>query len=127
MPVVWERVELCYKDSWKVDDLFDHRTSQVITNVCDANAFPPGFLIPHLLAAASHCSNKSRVLAWKQQCEPGIWYNSVVGYTSTNKSCPLSMVKHALRNLEELIGKSAENSSLNQCEYCNKLILGHTQ
>ncbi len=113
---VWERVELCYKDSWKVEDLFDPRTTQVINNVSKSNAFPPGFIIPHLITAASHCSNKSRVHAWKQQCEPGPFYTGVVGYTSTNKSFPLSMVKHALRNLEELMGKSAQESLLNQCK-----------
>ncbi len=113
---VWDRVALCYKDKWMVSDLFDSRTCKVIHNISDANAFPPAFLIPHLIAAASHCSNKSRVLAWKQQVEPGAFYTAVVGYTSTNKSCPLTMVKHALRNLEELMGKTADESLLNQCK-----------
>ncbi len=82
---VWDRVQLCYKDLWTVEDLFDPKTTDVINHLSQANAFPPGYLIPHLIAAASHCSNKSRVLAWKQQCEPGIFYTSVVGYTATNE------------------------------------------
>ncbi len=110
---------MAYEDAIDTEAVFDPVTAGMIQNVAATHSIPAGYLLPPLLAAAAHLSNKSRINAWRSYCEPASLYTMTCGFTSTNKSCALGLVSDAVREVEIGRGVEMNKSRLNQCKKLN--------
>ncbi len=107
------RVQSCYNDKISLKAIFNTTTADMLQDLAGTNCFSPGYIIPHFLTATSHLMNKSVVNAWGSFTQPVSLYTMNAAYTSSNKSGALSPVSNALLDVEEALGISINNSTLN--------------
>ncbi len=110
------RVHNSYQDTFDSEATFDPVTAGMVEDVAGSHSIPVGYVLPPLLTAAAHLCNKSRVRPWKTYSESSSLYTMTCGFTSTNKSCALSLVSDALREVEIAQNVDLSESRLNQCK-----------
>ena len=110
------RTKLCYEEKINVQDVFDETTASTLMNLSSANSIPPEFLIPPFLAACAHFLGKSLISPWATWKQPAIIYSTAIGFTGTNKSAAMDIIKEAIQEVETSQGISFQNSRINQCK-----------
>ena len=108
-------VQMAYQDVFDGEATFDAVTSAMVEDLAATHSIPVGYVLPPLLTAAAHLCNKSKIRPWKSYAEPCCLYAMTCGFTSTNKSCALSIVSDALREAEVAKKLELNKSRLNQC------------
>lgn len=111
------RTKLCYEEKLTISDAFDTTTADLLKNISSASSIPAEFLVPPLLAASAHFLGKSTVSPWGTWRQPAIIYSTAVGFTGTNKSAAMDIVKNSIQQVETTQGISFQNSRINQCKY----------
>lgn len=108
------RAKLCYEERISVGEVFDFKTGETSENSSSANSIPPEFLLPPFLAACGHFFGQWVVCPWGTWKQPAIIYPTTVGFTGTNKSAAMDVIKEAIK--ESAQGLSVQNSRINQCK-----------
>ena len=115
--VFYSRSKLCYDERILINDVFDQTTAETLENIASANSIPPEFLVPPFLAACGHFLGKSVISPWGTWKQPAIIYSTTVGFTGTNKSAAMDVIKHSIQEVEEVQGIPFQNSRINQCKF----------
>ena len=110
------RVEFCYGDELDLSQAFDLKTSSMLRNLSKAQAFSEAYLVPPLLSSTGHMMGGSTIKTWSAWTQPAILYTVASGYTGTNKSTPLRLLKKAIYEVEAAQGMDFERSRINQCK-----------
>ncbi|XP_062582873.1 uncharacterized protein LOC134244630, partial [Saccostrea cucullata] len=108
-------------------DVFDQKTGDMLENISSANSIPPEFLLPPFLAACGHFLGKSVVCPWGTWKQPAIIYSTTVGFTGTNKSAAIEIIKGAIQEVESAQGIPFQNSRINQSATVESLLKQLTQ
>ena len=111
------RAKLCYEEHVSLRDVFDTVTADSLDNISSANSIPAEFLLPPFLAACGHFLGKSVISPWGTWKQPAIIYSTTVGFTGTNKSAAMDLMKNAIQEVEAVQGISFQHSRINQCKY----------
>lgn len=114
------RAKLCYEERISVREVFDFKTGETSENSSSANSIPPEFLLPPFLAACGHFLGQSVVCPWGTWKQPAIIYSTTVGFTGTNKSAAMDVIKEAIK--ESAQGLSVQNSRINQSATVESLL-----
>jgi serine/threonine-protein kinase RIO1 len=120
--------ERCYKRkliTGITEEIFDKKTSAQIKNLSSSHAIPASNLVPGLLPVVSHNMKDSRIIPWGTWSQPSIIFCCVLGFTGSNKSGAVKILRDSVRQVEKASGRSVEDSRFNQCEYKNVLSCFH--
>ena len=118
-----DRVRFCYARDLHIEDVFDVITAKTIANISSATCVPAEFVIPPFITGLSHFLNKSEIRPWGTWSQPAIIYCSTVGFTGTNKTAAMDVIRTAISNVENAQGMAEQASRLNQCKCSNILEL----
>ena len=108
------RTKICYERKIAMNNIFDHVTARMVTNLSGANCVPECYIMPLLITASAHHLNGSLIKPVETWEEPSIIYAAVAGGPGSNKSRAASMFRKAIVKVERVKGIGAHESRINQ-------------
>ena len=112
-----KRIKLCYNQKIMSINGFDRKTALTINNLADGSSIPSEYLIPAVISGAAHSMGGAVVNPFGNWMQPSTLFIACIGFSGTNKSTSLEIVKKALEDVEAAMGVTLEQSRLNQCKY----------
>lgn len=104
----------CYETTIEMADVMDDASAGMISNLAEANALPPGYMVPLLLATCAHHLNASKIKASETWIEPSVIFAAIIGYPGTNKSRAIAIFRTAIRAVEDSRGIGKRNTRINE-------------